>query len=154
MNTSNFVVLFKELVSVSFWIRGRVCQVNYYPATCSISLCFDELDAAVSVTLRWKKKKNSTNVCNSNLVFGRRIKMLAGKHILMKCWKTTHHSLHYLPCFQARHNYGLTISANLVTTLMPVAQRIHVSHFPNTRHFYMFSISITTPTSTAGLDVR
>lgn len=52
VNTLNFVVLFKELVSVSFWIRGRVCQVNYYPAPCSISLCWDELDAAVSVTLR------------------------------------------------------------------------------------------------------
>lgn len=101
-----------------------------------------------------EEKKNSTNMCNSILVFGRRIKMLAGKHMLMKCWKTTHHSLHYLPCFQARHNYGLTISANLVTTLMPVAQRIHISHFPNTRHFYMFSISITTPTSTARLDTR
>lgn len=82
----------------------------------------------------------------------KRIRMLAGKHVLMKCWKTTHHSLHcYLSCFQARHNYGLTISANLVTTSMPVAQGIHVSHFPNIRHFYMLFISITTPTSTGGL---
>lgn len=111
--------------------------------------------AAVSVTLRWKEKKNSINICNPILMFGRRIKMLAEKHVLMKCWKTTHHSLHgYLSCFQARHNYGLTISANLVTTSMPVAQGIHVSHVPNTRHFCMFFISITTPTSTAGLGTR
>lgn len=154
VNTLNFVVLFKELVSVSFWIRGRVCQVNYYWATCSISLCFDELDAAISVTLRWKKKK-STNMRNPILMFGSRIKMLAGKHVLMKYWKTTHHSLHgYLSCSQARHNYGLTISANLGTTWMPAAQGMYVSHFPDTRHFYMFFISITTPTSTAGLGTR
>lgn len=100
-------------------------------------------------------KKNSTNMCNPILMFGRRIKMLARKHVLMKCWKTTHHSLHgYLSCFQARHNCGLTISANLVTTSMAVAKGIHASHFPNTRHFHKFFISIKTPTSTAGLGTR
>lgn len=102
-----------------------------------------------------EEKKISTNMCNPILMFGRRIKMLAGKHVLMKCWKTTRHSLHcYLSCFQARHNYGVTISANLVTTSMSVAQGIHMSHLPNTRHFYMFFISITTRTSIAGLGTR
>lgn len=72
------------------------------------------------------------------------------KHILKRCyyWKTTHQSLHYyLSGFQGRHNYGLTISSNLVTIQMPVAQGIRepfpkhqalldAFYFYHNSHFY------------------